>query len=189
MMSTISAREFLSRFVNSYGMTWEELFFGFTDTELSAKYMAELISDIEVNGQQTTVYVDKNGMVDDGNYIALSLAILNKDINYEVARAPHPVDGQLYSVEFDIDGGRKEFIDKDLFAILSFRVGDDWVHPIDADAEGDSLTVVMYCPGGENTATAMSQVISDRVERLARVSISSLRVSHCVAVDEDTTDW
>lgn len=186
-MYNIPAKEFLDRFANAYGETWEGLFFGITDHPMCAKHMSELIEDIDEYGQQTPAFVDNDGLVTDGNRVAIALAILDKNINYEVANPPEILENQIYEVEFDLESGNHSDFRDHLYDIFSFRAGDEWVYPVDAESAGDSYIVFMYCPGGEITSNIVGSMINSRTESRG-FSLSAIRVSP-LEVDEDISEW
>ena len=183
-MNTLPAREFLERFVNAYGQTWESLFFDLIDTPPGAKHMAEFIDDLEEHGQQEPAYIGKDGLVLEGNRIALALAVLNKDISFTFDEFPAPDADEFWDLEFTVESGDDEALFNNLDAYLSFRVENDWVAPWSAGMMNGEATVVMHCPSGEYTAERMALLISDRLERLAGVKVSGVYVCATVLDDE-----
>lgn len=189
VMSTLPAREFLDRFVNAYGQTWESLFFELTSEPECAQHMAEFIDDLERYGQQEPAYVDERGMVADGNRLVMALAILNETVEFEMSREPVPRPDQFWEIEFSID---EDEISADrlfdhLDCYLSFRVDGDWVQPLDAGYMDGEVSVTMFCPSGEYTADRLSSAISERLHRLAGVYVGNIYVS-AVAVDDETAE-
>lgn len=187
-MYILPAREFLTRFTNAYGETWEELFFDLTADAPCAKHFAELINDLEEYGQQTPVYVDKHGMVIDGNRVAMCLGILEMDVEYTIGDPAPLSEDQVFALEFDIDDCDEDFLNH-LDSYLSFRFEEDWIMPIDMSVEDEDVTVVIFCPSGQYTADRITPVISERLERIAGASIGALRVSAYEALDEDASEW
>lgn len=190
-MYSIPAKEFLERFTNAYGETWQELFFDLTSEAPCARHFAELIDDLEEYGQQETAYVDKDGIVMEGNRIAMCLAILGKDINYVVANPAEAEPNQFFTVDFEVAfGSQKE--EREFFNHIddyfSFRAGDDWVTPVDAVGEDGYVMVVLHCPSGQYTADRLPPIITDRLLRLAGVSMEALRVSEAEWLDEDAVE-
>lgn len=184
-MDTLPAREFLERFINAYGQTWEALFFDIIKTPAGAKHMGEFIDDLEEHGQQEEAFIDKDGVVLEGNRIALALAVLNKDIKFTFDEFPIAHGYQFWTLEFQIESGDEKDILNNLDSYLSFRVGKDWVTPwhVEADEDGE-VAVVMHCPSGEYTADRMVPIISERLRRLAGADISGVYVSATVLDDE-----
>lgn len=189
-MYTLPAREFLTRFTNAYGETWEELFFDLTEDAPCAKHFAELMDDLEEHGQQSPVYVDQHGMVIDGNRIAMCLAILDQEVGYIIGDPAPFSEEQFFALEFEIDDCEEDFLNH-LDSYLSFRFESDWIMPIDLSVEDNDVIVVIYCPSGQYTADRITPVISERLQRLAGASVSALRVSSCEVevLDEDTSEW
>lgn len=186
-MNTLPAKEFLDRFITAYGETWEELFDSLTEHPPCAKHLAEMIDDIERYGQQNPIFVDKDGMVSDGHTVAVALTILGEEVKFVMADAPDPEPEQLWEVEFEVDDS--DFADAfdHLQDYLSFRVEGDWVQPLTAMSQDGEVTIVMFCPGGEYTADRMLPEISERLQRLAGVSVSGAYVSQLV-LDEDPAE-
>lgn len=182
-MNTLPAREFLERFVNAYGQTWESLFFDLIETPAGAKHMGEFIDDLEKHGQQEPAYIDKDGLVLEGNRIALALAVLDQSINFTFDDFPVPNRDEFWDLEFTVESGDETDLFNNLDAYLSFRVGSDWVGPWSAAMTDGEATVVMHCPSGEYTADKMAAMISDRLERLAGVTVSGVYV--CATVLDD----
>jgi len=184
-MNILKARDFIDRYVSGYGAPWEEVFSDMIRNKACAQHMAELIDDLERYGQQTLAVVDHTGMVSDGNAIAISLAILDEDIEFTVGAEPMPEDHQVWVLEFEADGKVPEEVFDSLYAYLSFRVEDDWVYPLDADFSDESgeFTVLMLCPSGEYTAERLSPYIYDRMNNLAGLSISAVHVYDPAGVD------
>lgn len=183
-MNILPAREFLEQFVNAYGQTWEALFFEFTSGPEHAKHMAELIDDLERYGQQVPARVDKRGLVADGNRVAMALAVLDENIEFEFGREPVPNTNQFWEIEFALDEEDAEQFFDNLECYLSFRVEDDWVKPLDAAYMDGEAYVTMFCPSGEYTADRLPAAISERLHRLTGVYVGNLYVS-AVGVDDE----
>ena len=183
-MDTLPAREFLERFVNAYGQTWEALFFDLTENSHGAKHMAEFIDDLERYGQQTPAYIDTDGLVLEGNRVALAMAVLNANINFTFEHPPTPDISDFWDVEFTVDTGDEVTLFNNLDSILSFRVEGDWVTPWSAGMMDGEATVVMHCPSGQYTADRLAPLISDRLQRLAGVTASGIYVCETVLDDE-----
>lgn len=189
-MNITPASDFISRYVNAYGESWSETFGHYTSSPTRAKAMAELIDDLEANGQRSKVYVSQSGMVIEGHKIVLASYVIGNDIEFVELAADSDVEieGEPYSVQFDIVSGGYEFFN-DIDALFSFRCGDDWVIPLDAelDESSEDADVLILCPGGEKTADMVAATIADRLQRLAGVEITAVRVS--AHVDEDAHEW
>lgn len=188
-MKSLPAKEFLNHHTSAYGAPWAEVFYELTKEPLCAVHMAEFIDDLERYGQDTPVYVDNDGMVDEGNRIALALAVLGEEVLFTEGPPPEYDDSQLWEVEFDIFSGDEEYFFNHIEDIFSFRCEDDWVYPLTAAASDGEVSVVVFCRSGEFTADRLAPEISARSQRLAGVTVSSIRTSLCEAVDEDTSEW
>lgn len=182
-MNSIPARDFLNKYVSAYGAPWEEVFDEMTNSQPCAKHMAEFIDDLERHGQQVPVFVDPDGMVSEGNKVALALSILDKKISFLNSNPPDASDDQVWVVEFETDSGVDEKGLSHLNDYLSFRVEDDWVYPLDAAWEDGETMVLMYCPSGQYTADRLAPIITERLQRMAGVMISGFHVSAYDRVD------
>lgn len=187
-MNTLPAKDFLQRFTSAYGMQWNEVFDEYTKKPPCAKQMAEFIDDLEMYGQQTPVYVDKDGMVAEGNKLCLALFVLGENIEYSTAPPPEEDENQIWILEFDIDSEVGAEFYGHLIDYLSFRIDDDWVYPMDAHIEDDSVMVEMHCASGESVSNRLGFIVSDRLHTRAGISISGVRVSAPEWVDEDTSE-
>lgn len=188
-MKSLPAEEFLNQHTSAYGAPWAEVFYDLTNEPLCAMHMAEFIDDLERYGQQTPVYVDNDGMVDEGNRIAMGLAVLGEDVEFVIGTPPDWEDSQLWEVEFDIVSGDAEHFFNHIEDVFSFRCEDDWVVPLDAAMGGEEVCVTVFCRSGEFTADRLAPEISKRLERLAGVVVAGMRVSMPQTVDEDTSEW
>lgn len=187
-MKSLPAKDFLQRFTSAYGMQWNEVFDEYTKHAPCAKQMAEFIDDLEMYGQQTPVYVDKDGMVAEGNKMVVALNVLGEKVSYIHGLPPDEDEGQIWILEFDVMSEVDPEFYTHLVDYLSFRIDEDWVMPLDANIEDDSVMVEMYCPTGESVANVLAGIVADRLHRTAGVSITGVRVSAPVWVDEDTAE-
>lgn len=190
-MNTISAREFLDRFSNPYGETWEEFFFNSTEDELCAKGMGELIEDIDEHGQQEPVYVDKEGMVDDGCRVAVALAIMGKPVDFVMGEFPGYEPENIFEVDFILESGEAERLVNHSKDLLSFRFGNDWVSCLWGDDDpDDEHTYLIYCPGGTYAADRIVPLINSRLEA-AGFDVSGIRVAQAdfSEVDGEGSEW
>lgn len=187
-MNVMPANEFLTMHTSAYGMSWKELFDLMISHPYAAKHMAEFIDDVEIYGQQTPVYVDREGMVSEGNKLAMALDLLGMDVEYEYSDYPDDEPGQLWIVEFEHDNALSVDVIDNLVSILSFRVESDWVVPIDGDVGPEEGVIIMLCESGAGTASRLPQIV---YERLARVGakIHSVQCSEYTPVDDEANEW
>lgn len=185
-MNNISAREFLDRFANPYGESWEEFFFNSTEHSLCAKSMGELIEDIDQYGQQTTVFVGLDGMVDEGCRVAVALAIMDKPIDYVIREFDGYEIENIFEVEFTLEQGDAKVLENHSRDLLSFRSGDDWVACIWGEGEDGDYTFLIHCPSGQQTADLIAPVISERLQQVG-MDVSAMRVARA-EVDEDVSE-
>lgn len=186
-MESLPAQDFANRFVSAYGAGWNEVFTMVTNERPCAQHMAEFIDDIEFYGQQTPVYVDDTGCVESGNRIVLAQCILDGNIDFKVEPSPYFDAQELCVVEFDIESGDIDNLQRHAADYLSFRADRDWVDLVDFQVDGDEGFAVLHCPSGQYTADRIEPLISRRLEGIAGVPVMGLRVSMLdpASVDDD----
>ena len=189
-MNSLPAQDFANRFVSSYGAGWNEVLTMLTNGVPCAKHMAEFIDDIEFFGQQTPVYVDETGCVEEGNRIVLAQCILDREIEFKMEPSP-PFDAQeLCTVEFDIEQGDVKNLEYHASDYLSFRADRDWVSLIDFSVDEEDGVALLHCPSGQYTADRIEPLFSRRLEGMAGVRVIGVRAAMLdpAAVDDDGSE-